>query len=227
MNSLTPLLRLPSEIRTLTWTYVVGDNYILVDYHCRHLSRVTSPLSARCLIDRKTFPKELLPSALPILQFSGVCRQIYPETALLAYSQNVFVVDNYFFWYNNSQKPHLILPVMREAITSVGLSGLIDNYFLDSRDYPYQSLRKYFANCKSFEVIGDIEGITDFEDWYITPEDPKELSWREWVVWKLKQREGEDIEVKLGDEVGRSWWDEPQECFEIEDEEHNDPELDD
>jgi hypothetical protein len=225
MNAFTPLLQLPSEIRTLIWNYVVGGNYILVNYHCRHLSRVTGPLSARCLIDRKTFPPARLPTAVLIFQFSGVCRQIYSETAMLAYSQNVFVIDNYFFWYNHSQKPHLILPVMREAITSVGLSGLIDDYFLDSRDYPYQSLRKYFPNCKSFEVIGDIEGITDFEELYVTTEDPEELSWREWVVWKLKQREGDDIEVKLGDEVGRSWWDEPQELYEIEDEEQNVSEL--
>jgi hypothetical protein len=229
MNSMTPLLRLPSEIRIQIWNYVVGGNYVLMNYHPRFMSRVTGPMSAQYLVDRRsrgtTHP---LPTALPIFQFSRVCRQIYSETAMLAYSQNIFVVDHHFFWYNDSPVSHSISPVQREAITSVALiDGLIDDYFLDSRAYPYQSLRKYFINCKSFEVMDDLEGITDFEDWYVTPEDPK-LDWREWVVWKLKQREGEDIEVTLGDEVDPDpepwWWGEPQEFVEIGDEEQNDAE---
>jgi hypothetical protein len=79
----SPLLRLPGEVRNKIWELAMGGNYIEVpgDYD-------TNPKGNA--ISNPTWP-EYVP--LSLFHLPEVCRQIYSETAVLAYRLNIFVIS--------------------------------------------------------------------------------------------------------------------------------------
>jgi hypothetical protein len=94
----SPLLRLPSEIQSIIWTFAVGVGLVYIRYRCLNERRRSKfPLRATgygVAFDGRrisvTNNKQLSAFHLP-----EVCRQIYAETATLAYSTNTFLLDPY------------------------------------------------------------------------------------------------------------------------------------
>jgi hypothetical protein len=176
----------------------VGGNYVSIVFHAIQGS-ATGSLSA----GGPDF--QPCPSLASTFRFPEVCRQIYFEAGLLTYSQNVFVADNQYWYY--CEWPGLVPAAKREAITSVGLHFFLEEYLLERRKYPNKSLRKFFPNLKSIEIINDIYWIVHWPDQYPDTENVRtQKEWREWVVRKLKEKEGDDIEIKLREEVGFNEW---------------------
>jgi hypothetical protein len=127
-----------------------------------------------------------------------VCRQIYFETAILAYKLNTFIIDLYID--GNREIMKALLPAQRDAVASVVPESIFFEIYVTNK--PIQSLRTTFPNLKRIEVpSGSLELIGSFQRY----SDPAKRTWtREqwssWVVEGVKEKEGNDIEVVFEDD---------------------------
>ena len=108
---MSPLLRLPPEIRTDIWKYVLGGKTFRAIYHsqCTDLFKFLCPLSEAH-------------NATALLR---TCRQIYAEAALMPLLLNNFCVQDGFSTYYalRNLKPH-----QRKHITSIRIEVLSVEY---------------------------------------------------------------------------------------------------
>jgi hypothetical protein len=115
----SPLLRLPPEVRNVIWTFAVGVDLVFI----RQKSKC--PLRAKGYGvsfdgEMRRFEEDRQLSAFHLPE---VCRQIYAETATLAYSTNTFLL------YGTEWIRALSL-TQRRAISRVELVGF-QNYLFD------------------------------------------------------------------------------------------------
>jgi hypothetical protein len=179
----------------MIWSFVIGADYIPIRYNPLREGMPTGSMVVLSCEDDEDF--DVMSSAL---QFRGVCRQIYYEVGLSNYSKNVFVLDWSFLRYKD--KPQFLPLAMRQGVTSVALDFLLDIMFSIEEDYPQKSVRNFFPNCRSIEVLDNNGWLFECANEIPTADElftQKER--RAWVVEKLREKEGDDIEIKLSDEV--------------------------
>jgi hypothetical protein len=167
----SPLLRLPGDVRNKICKLAMGGNYIEVpgDYD-------TNPKGNA--ISNPTWPEYVPLSAFHLPE---VCRQIYPETAVLAYKLNIFVIG---IGVGRSNKKWIrkLLPAQRDAITAIAPT---EEFLDDDICGTYKkSMKDTFPNLEFIEVTesafsrvmcyGTI--CQDTED-FSTPE-----KWKGWVI---------------------------------------------
>jgi len=131
-----------------------------------------------------------------------VCRKIYSETALVAYSQSTFTFG--LEYLNSRNCLTLLKPVQRRAITSIELDPEVLNHYVD--DIPRNMLsdrtrlnRKpfkatFFPNLKRLIISRLTFEYTWKDKKYMLQAD-----YKEWITRALQRREGRDIKVEFKD----------------------------
>jgi hypothetical protein len=123
-----------------------------------------------------------------------------PETAVLAYKLNIFVIG---IGISRSNKKWIrkLLPAQRDAITAIApTEESLDDDICATYN---KSMKDTFPNLEFIEVTesafsrvmcyGTIcRGTEDFS----TPEE-----WEKWVIGRIQKKEGDDIEIDFGDVV--------------------------
>jgi hypothetical protein len=125
----SPLLRLPAELRHRTWTFAVKVDRIFVPTaYCwvvrQHVVRKGGAVALEENGEiASRHPESSWTSCCPVRQRGAfhlpeVCRQIYIETATLAYSSNIFLVDSDSLSCQNWARKKISL-AQRDAIVRV------------------------------------------------------------------------------------------------------------
>jgi len=125
-----------------------------------------------------------------------VCRQMYCDTATLAYQRHTFMVDD----YDMGDKDELLsslLPAQRNAITAMAPASPFFESYISDPDSHRKAFRRSFPNLERIVVPSDAleliivfnkSGGKDRTGW--TTE-----NWQQWVVERVEKTEGEDIKV--------------------------------
>jgi hypothetical protein len=118
----------------------MGGNYIEIpdDYN-------TSPKGSA--ISNSTWPEERV--LLSAFHLPEVCRQIYSETAILAYKLNIFVIG---IGIGRSNKKWIkkLLPAQRDAITAIAPTDAFLNNHICCKNK--KSMKDTFPNLEFMEV---------------------------------------------------------------------------
>jgi hypothetical protein len=158
------------------------------------------------LISQSHYVKERRDKVLIAFHLPGVCRQLYAETAVLAYTLNTFTVDSEFLNYNTWASK--LVPAQRNSIKYVVVSQDFLSYHVS--DQPTLSLKR-----RSYDPLRDLCHIRiprDAREQFLRdrsnsmyaylsnqdlPQDQTEEQWKAWTVRKLKEIEGEEVEVEF------------------------------
>ena len=149
---------------------------------------------------------ESLPAAFHLPEVS---RQVYSETATLAYQSNIWVIramkpcGKYVYGFTN------LLPAQRNAITSVAPTNDCLSFSLGYGYFP-GSMRINFPNIKRIHLTALGVDTIRRDKWsdnrFWNDEDQKRTrkQWEELITARLKKEVGDDIEVIIekGEESG-------------------------
>ena len=131
-----------------------------------------------------------------------VCRQIYSETALVAYSQSTFTFGAEYLNCRNCLT--LLKPVQRRAIISIELDPKVLNLCVDDTPWymfndrtglnfkPFKAT--FFPNLERF-IISRLA----FECIWRDKKPMSQGDCKEWITRALQRREGCDIKVEFKD----------------------------
>ncbi len=125
----SPLLLLPAEIRNIVWEYATTGCTIKL-YRADHGGLLGCPPDAG-------------------FRLMQVCRQIYAETALLAYKLSTFFVTHWSLFHENW--PDKLLPIQKNAIKTIRLAELLFYEFLVNPSH--LPINAYFPNLNTIEVV--------------------------------------------------------------------------
>jgi hypothetical protein len=179
----------------------MGGNYILTAKNCESNRYYRHKFPKGFAIVHPQQWEEKLPSAFHLPE---VCRQIYTETATLAYKLNIFVINN--FQLDAFEKNRWIqkrLPAQRNAITAIAPQKPVLNEFLDGD----MSFLQTFPNLEYIEITPEtFSRATNGDDpvvlrgrvakMLITREEKEQ-----WLLERIRKLDGDGIEVKFGDEA--------------------------
>ncbi|KAF2831596.1 hypothetical protein CC86DRAFT_402107 [Ophiobolus disseminans] len=91
-SNVSPLLRLPGEIRNKIWMYTLGYHNVNIGLRsCKRSWPIGHTLDVRPLHPASRFPRIFL---RPTFHLPEVCRQIYVESAAFTYTLNTFSFDS-------------------------------------------------------------------------------------------------------------------------------------
>lgn len=123
-NADTPLLRLPTEIRNRIWNFACGGQLVKLPSKWRTSEKggavrydgdrsllATGDLNTIC--NQRPGPTRVLSA----FHLPEVCRQIYSETALISYGENVF--DLTFIDLHSGSSMSRLMSAQRRAITTL------------------------------------------------------------------------------------------------------------
>jgi hypothetical protein len=176
---------LPPEIRSNIWTFAVKVDLVYIK--CAKAYPLRPKGHA---VTDATHKRQL--SAFHLLQ---VCRQVYTETATLAYSTNTFLIglhpDGPLSWIR------ALSLVQREAITRVELEWY---YWYHQGIQNRVSLRSKglvkLTHCHvSIGVQQQLKRGLHIRRVERMPEDQQ--SWIDWITTTVKTREGQDMVVEV------------------------------
>jgi hypothetical protein len=178
----------------MIWGFALGGGYV------KAFSRYSGRLKVYA-VDDPVYREASSRSPFELLK---VCRQIHSETALFPYSHNTFTISGTFITPLNRWLS-AIQPAQRNAVTSVAVIHSFLNYYLRADvDHVRRSLRNFFPNLETIEVPHNEmwDMLDDPELYTIGMVTHTGSGCRDWLVEKLKEKEGQDIEIKLGDKLG-------------------------
>jgi hypothetical protein len=177
----SPLLKLPGEVRTLIWGFATDD--------------------IRIMPGDKTAQNDTWAFQLP-----RVCRQVYAETAELAYAKARFT----FMWMMDvSIWAKLRISAYHEAVTTVQCLGYSASVHEDGKSYPdSEPLRKYLPGLKTVLVSLTDRGRSR-DTYWMTGNNIYDVTFsglkdwtdeRDTIEANIKNQEGNNIQVLF-----RSW----------------------
>jgi hypothetical protein len=207
----SPLLRLPPEVRHIIWRFTLGGELVQLPRYCQRGQRGYAvryeqdrSISEHGIISgRHTLRIREMSSAFCLPQ---VCRQIYSETAFLAFSSSTFVIDSDYL--NQNTGILRLKPARRRAITSIepqceALDLSVTKMMHWRSKLPYAMHKPFkqtfFPNLETI-VIGKL--AFEYVQQMMSRERGLNLSeneWKQWLTQALKQREGEEIQVVFKD----------------------------
>ncbi|KAF3001954.1 hypothetical protein E8E13_007228 [Curvularia kusanoi] len=114
----SPLLRLPRELRDQIWSFAMGGQLVYLPWHAESRGYAVRPEFQADVYSFHIYGFKaeayILPAAFHLPE---VCRQIYSEAAMIAYQQNIFMIDDYFL--GHSKAFHSFTRAQRGAITGI------------------------------------------------------------------------------------------------------------
>ena len=142
-RTLSPLLKLPPEIRQIIYEYALGDQCILIKYkphkwsrgqkdgttgwvhtvqggfHCTTYDRQVNPFTVAA------FPTNAPAERRGFRLLSPVCRQLYQETATLPFELNVLAFENGYVLNRYIMKERRLSLPLRRAIRTLFVQRLM------------------------------------------------------------------------------------------------------
>jgi hypothetical protein len=206
----SPLLRHPPEVRHIIWRFTLGGELVQLPcydqrgYAARPRYKQERSVPEHGIMSGYSFLGiKKISSAFHLPQ---LCRQIYSETALVAFSSSTFVFDSDYLIYNTGILR--LRPAQRRAITSIEPSSGALNRSVSKREHPrfklpyamYKPFKQtFFPNLKTIVVS---KYAFKYVQQRVSEERGLNLSeneWKQWLTQALKQREGEEIQVVFKD----------------------------
>jgi hypothetical protein len=149
------------------------------------------------------YVKERRHKVLLAFHLPEVCRQLYAETAVLAYTLNTFIVDSHFLDYNTWASK--LMPAQRNSIKYVVASQdffshhASDQHTLSLKHRAHGPLRNLchirIRRDARNQFLGD-RSVAYLSNQDLTQDQTQE-QWKAWTVRKLKEIEGEEVEVEF------------------------------
>jgi hypothetical protein len=139
---MSPLLRLPGEIRNRTWALAMGGNYVKAmvqrDFDGKTTMRFWGVGYDQVSIGDQT--RQAAAFHLP-----EVCRKVYSETATLAYKLNTFFIG--FDWFEVGV---FLLAAQKKSVTIVMPAPVFLKCYI--KGTCHGALKEMFPNLKRIEV---------------------------------------------------------------------------
>jgi hypothetical protein len=186
-STISPLLRLPGEIRNRIWQYALGYHQIDIGYYGFKRSWPIGPtLDVRSLRPAQHFPRTFV---RPNFALSRVCRQVYVESSAFIYTLNTFRFNN--------------CTAIDRWVKSLALG---QKRLVASIDVPSDYMHKYrhglrksfFAKFANIKRVGVDEHVAVYGR---RPGDDKSLA-------TAKKREEDFIRAKEGKSIRIEWHEE-------------------
>ncbi|KAH7076356.1 hypothetical protein BKA63DRAFT_564750 [Paraphoma chrysanthemicola] len=196
--SRSSLLRLPGELRNKIYKFAIGSHY----YHIEEVthSRTEKSWWVKTIGRAYLSPKDKTPQSTAF-HLPEVCRQIYSETATLAYALNTFIID--FDTGGNKDLIKNLLPAQKNAIRSVMPQFIFFERYVacEYGDVYKRSFKAIIPHLKRVEVPKDaIRLIKTFNGSRVDPARSWTVEkWQQWVVEQVQKKEGDDIDVVFED----------------------------
>ncbi|KAJ4341963.1 beta transducin [Ascochyta clinopodiicola] len=188
----SPLLRLPAEIRNQIWSLAMGGQLVVLpdDQYVKGCAMKLGPGSYR-----HTGTKLLAAFHLP-----EVSRQVYSETALTSYQQNIFMLD-----YRNLSTRNSVTRLMaaqRRAITKVEIGYDVLTHYLSVYECHFVKLiTDLLPNLEvifvTTEALSHIQGYKPKSSPYQDFRNEEES--KAYITSILKEQEGDRIAVEFED----------------------------
>lgn len=197
---MSPLLRLPPEIRNRIWSYACGGQLVMLPensywywYEEKGGAICFEPEKELILtignvhtIDRiRGSPTEVISA----FHLPEVCRQIYAETALTSYRENIFLCDS----LSISRTSHMsrLIVAQRRAITTVEFHPRVLWYIIDlEEDKLPRRITTVLPNVRSFSITKlamEYVRLRRMRNRREPRESWSQEQWRAWVTARLKQ----------------------------------------
>ncbi|KAJ8110974.1 hypothetical protein OPT61_g6316 [Boeremia exigua] len=190
LNAESPLLRLPAEIRNKIWSFACGGQLVELPRrmqrdHTVKKSRTVKGGAVRfweyCRSRNVHVYNESQRSRRIIAAFHlpEVCRQIYAETALTSYRENVFLYD-----YDNKSMVLALMAAQRRAITTLQPSEMYFSSLVNYGDSLFELCREAMelvkSRCCQNKIFSGVETyeIDNMKLW-------AEVEWRKLVAEQL------------------------------------------
>jgi hypothetical protein len=188
----------------------ISDVRIFIDSEDGRLKGYTVDMRKPVLTERDTAPKypyskyrrDKVPLAFCLPE---VCRQIYSETAVLAYTLNTFIIDSSFC--TSDTWASKLLPAQRNSIKYILLPASFSSYHILD-DYAPAFKRRAYAPLQNLRHIR-----TSYNAWvpFLLERHPiisaclgypdlAQDQWKPWIMKRLKEKEGEDVEIEFEEE---------------------------
>lgn len=157
-QSKSPFLRLPEEVRTQIYTYILGGQTICIGYETYRqretagkLPTVVPSFRYACAVYNK---RNVNPfgSQLPFVSvvykytpLNNICRQLYCETATLPFALNTLAFSTHNVMFNFLYREQRLSREQRDAITSITLQ----------RELPTANFLVYMRNLQKVVLTDD------------------------------------------------------------------------
>jgi hypothetical protein len=197
----SPLLRLPREIRSIIWTYAVQVDLVRIQSKRQGPQRVTG-CAVALNAGRTHITGDRQRSAFHLPE---VCRQVYAETATLAYSTNTFLLSP-----SGSGWIRTLSLTQRRAITRVELSSYLPEYLAGYQLRSFGGVPKLcvlqgsgMASLRSKGLVGVTHCAVSIEAQELIKTDPflrfheDRKSWVRFITTVVQRIEGQHMVVEV------------------------------
>jgi hypothetical protein len=190
---MSPLLRLPGEIRNKIWELAMGRYY--VNFKEVVFSKTATSLYTKTIGCVQASPTDDTPQP-HAFHLPEVSRQVYFETSTLGYKLNNFIID--FDMAGNKEYMEALLPGQREAITAL----MPETHFFETyiHEFYRKSLVQMFPNLDYIEVTGDALRLILMFDRSIAANTRTTEEWEMFFAQKIKEKEGDGVKVIFHEE---------------------------
>ncbi|OAF98978.1 uncharacterized protein CC84DRAFT_1181717 [Paraphaeosphaeria sporulosa] len=208
----SPLLRLPGELRNKIWRYATTGNIVNIhdddsrwdSVFCKgHTVGVVGEDNPMRWLSTRAEDKPRLPTAFHL---SAVCRQIYHEVGILAYSDSIFVLSS---WNDEGE---LMRQWVRTGLAPAHKNAIKDIAIDEENFYAYHlsgvKLRDFFPSLERLHLNADrFHGVPDYVERVLLLPGPD-------LMRRLKESAQEDVEYREGTSVKLVWHENPVEDYE-------------
>lgn len=198
----SPLLRLPPEIRNKIWSFAMGGMLVMLPY-------IKPTMGCAVQIDLKVggyapSQTEIMYHNEPVYKLTKqpaafhlpeVCRQVYAETALTAYEQNVFLCDIQFLSHSVMAR---LTATQRKAIRSVELAPYLFYDLVKGHQTRFESVTLRLPNIKIISLSNvATESAKTLYNREVKTAAKDKTALRAWVREKVAARYGCELEVQF------------------------------
>ncbi|KAF2118563.1 hypothetical protein BDV96DRAFT_390467 [Lophiotrema nucula] len=197
----SPLLRLPGELRNKIWYYAAEDTEVYVTFHkkptskSRHRPAEVINGEVRQNGHHTTIDQSIF--CLP-----QVCRQVYAETATLAYARSKFTFPADCYQTLCGFSSHLNT-AQRKSIACVQPGSCTFEIYYSERYGHYYGceFRYLFPGLRTMIVSQGAMGQVKAMNRYHMDRELRDHEWQEWILTKIWEIDGVHLKVEFSPEA--------------------------